>query len=201
MTVKEILLSEPKKLGETSYDYFRRLSKKYGYTFKSFKTKYYQKYKKSGLQISKIVKHPSGNETEVYTRESQEVDTAKMIVERVTTNPHGGQWVKYKNDGTLSEDVIDEILARIIKRHPIDVTVVDKPKISQKSSLQVVITDDHIGLDTNPEGIALFPYAYREKDYRRALSNVFRSIKKEVDQYGTFEEVVINNLGDFVLCH
>lgn len=199
-SAKTLILENERYEGESVNGWCKRLSLIEGHSWYSIKVRYYKLLKdgiieNDGLVLKKVVTHANGTKTTVHGQNSEIVDTSGMAIERVTTSPNGGQWIKYKNEG-LSEDGIEEVLSKMMSKHPSKVTIIDKPKTVSKASLNVIITDDHIGLDTNPEGIGLFPYVYDEKAYAKSMEKVFRSILKEYNSYGTFEEIVINNLGD-----
>ena len=67
----------------------------------------------------------------------------------------------------------------------------DEPK-----ALKITITDDHVGMDTNPDNRGLFSYNYNADVYRRSIEKVYQSILKEHQTHGTFELLLLDNLGD-----
>lgn len=200
MNAIETIQAHPKENWEKPHDYFVRISGISGYTYNSVKTAFYRMSKEDrqiqGLTLSKVVEHPGGSETSVYTRKTDEVDTSGLVVDRVTTSPNGGQWVKYKASENLTEQDIENVISKVIKNHSIKPAKVKVKRSANKKQLNVIITDDHIGIDTNPEKIGLFAYKYDKETYFNKINEVLLSIKKEVDYNGTFDELVINNLGD-----
>ena len=200
MNAIETIETHPKEDWEKPHDYFIRISDISGYTYSSIKTAFYRMSKEDrqiqGLTLSKVVEHPGGTETSVYTRKTDEVDTSGLVVDRVTTSPNGGQWVKYKASESLTEQDIENVMAKVIENHPIETALIEVKRPANKKQLNVIITDDHIGIDTNPEKIGLFAYKYDKETYYSKIDEVLSSIKKEVDHNGTFDELVINNLGD-----
>ena len=200
MNAFETIQAHPKMGGEKPHDYFIRISDISGYTYSSIKTAFYRMSKEDrqiqGLTLSKVVEHPGGTETSVYTRKTDEVDTTGLVVDRVTTSPNGGQWVKYKASESLTEQDIENVMAKVIENHPIEPAPIEVKRPANKKQLNVIITDDHIGIDTNPEKIGLFAYKYDKETYFSKIDEVLSSIKKEVAHNGTFDELVINNLGD-----
>jgi hypothetical protein len=67
---------------------------------------------------------------------------------------------------------------------------------TNKRALKVTISDDHVGLEPNPNGNALFNYEYNADVYANSYGKVYQSIIKEYTTYGTFDLLLLDNLGD-----
>lgn len=67
---------------------------------------------------------------------------------------------------------------------------------SNERALKVTISDDHVGLEPNPNGNALFSYEYNAEVYASSYVKVYQSIIKEYNTYGTFDLLLLDNLGD-----
>jgi len=66
----------------------------------------------------------------------------------------------------------------------------------QDQALKVTTTDDHLGLDPDPDGNSLFQYRYGADDYKASYEKVFQSVMKEYNTYGKFDFLLLDNLGD-----
>lgn len=71
------------------------------------------------------------------------------------------------------------------------------PKLKQTNNkaLRGVISDAHIGMDTNIED-AMFGFEYGEDVFKRHLNMFFNSLKEKIDFYGSFDLIIIDDLGD-----
>lgn len=70
------------------------------------------------------------------------------------------------------------------------------PLHTNNKALNVVLSDEHVGLEPNPKGNGLFTYEYNAEIYKQSIEKVFNSILKEYNTHGTFEVVYLNDLGD-----
>lgn len=91
------------------------------------------------------------------------------------------------------ENSIDNVLKRF-KSDKVYFTV-DNIK-SNKKALKATIADDHVGLEPNPNNTGLFKYEYNAKIYKESYNKVFNSIMKEYRTHGTFDLLLLDNLGD-----
>jgi hypothetical protein len=69
-------------------------------------------------------------------------------------------------------------------------------KIKSDKALNVILSDEHVGLEPNPKGNGLFSYEYNAEIYKQSIEKVFNSIVKEYNTHGAFEEIYLNDLGD-----
>lgn len=202
MTARQVILDNPRLDDEGVNAWCKRLANLSDFDWDTIKQRYYYMKRRGQLHVydlavKRVVTDADDNiKTKVYAAKAEAIDISKMPIERVTHDTlTGRQWIKVNNSG-ITEEAIEEALERVIQKHPISYIDITKPKVISKVALHAIITDDHIGLDTNPEGIGLFPYLYDKASYNASMNKVFNSILKEHAYYGTFDEVVINNLGD-----
>jgi len=69
-------------------------------------------------------------------------------------------------------------------------------KKTNKKAIKVTTTDDHLGLEPNPDSLGLFEYEYNAKIYEQSYQKVFNSVVKEFNTYGYFDLLLLDNLGD-----
>lgn len=63
-------------------------------------------------------------------------------------------------------------------------------------SLKATLSDMHVGMEPNPDGRALFGYRYDAEIFREHLDKVYHAVLKEHARYGTFDVLVLDDLGD-----
>ena len=69
-------------------------------------------------------------------------------------------------------------------------------KQTNKKAIKATTTDDHLGLEPNPNNLGLFEYEYNAKIYENSYQKVFNSIIKEYNTHGYFDLLLLDNLGD-----
>jgi hypothetical protein len=95
-----------------------------------------------------------------------------------------------------NEDIL-ESFDNILEKYSIEkVQPFNTVKIKSDKALNVVLSDEHVGLDPNPKGNGLFSYEYNAEIYKQSMEKVFNSIVKEYNIHGAFEEIYLNDLGD-----
>lgn len=78
---------------------------------------------KNNLDLTVVKQTLNGNgdvlfETRKMLPQEQNYDTTNMVIEKVTTNPNGGQWVTYKTKNQIEEDnSILNAVQRLIDKH------------------------------------------------------------------------------------
>lgn len=205
MTDKQkFILDNPNETGENMTRWAYRLHDlNSNYTAEGYRDQI-GRWKRSGfleidradLILKKVTTYADGTETTVHGPQDEQVDTFGLSIDRVTTSPSGAQWVKYINDNQLNPQIIEEVIDRILDRRTFDEKIEIIPQDSNGSQLHAIISDDHIGLDTNYEGDSLFPYKYNKEVYENVIDRIFAKIMSERNQWGQFDELVINGLGD-----
>jgi hypothetical protein len=87
------------------------------------------------------------------------------------------------------EDILSKYTTETIKP-------VKTSKIAVKKAIKVTTSDDHLGLEPNPDGNALYQYEYGADVYKGSMDKVFNSVIKEYDTHGKFDLLLLDNLGD-----
>ena len=63
-------------------------------------------------------------------------------------------------------------------------------------AIKITISDDHVGLEPNPNNNGLFKYEYNAEIYANSYEKVFNSVVKEFKTHGKFDLLLLDNLGD-----
>lgn len=102
----------------------------------------------------------------------------------------------YKEDA-VTEESIQTAIENVLKRfeHKKNTFKPSNSK-SNKKALKVTLSDDHVGLEPNPSGNALFNYEYSGDIYKNSYKKVFNSVLKEFNTHGKFDLLLLDNLGD-----
>ena len=91
------------------------------------------------------------------------------------------------------ENAIESVLSKFKKE---DYIFYPNQHESNLKALKVTISDDHVGLEPNPNGNGLFKYDYNAEIYSNSYQKVFNSIVKEFNTHGKFDLLLFDNLGD-----
>lgn len=152
---------------------------------------------KNGLELTKEI-YENGEvkwETFKKTPEDKEVDLEGMELERVTTNPHGGAWLKYKKKEQMYDDIhihqLKDLLTKEIK--PL---LIARPDVaSNDKGLFIHGSDKHIGALTKLNSVYTNKYD-REEMMRRLVFLVLEEIEEQVSVFGVFHSLFIMDYGD-----
>ena len=168
------------------------------YKKKAIIKKIYQIYinyikEKNDLKLSKETYNKGELVSQTFKRggNDNEVDVSNMQIERVTSNPHGGSWVKYKNTDVFNiKEKINEI-KDILKKDitPIDITY----KCKQcENALFIYGSDKHIGAFTKENSI------YQNKYDKKVITNRIIAPVLDVldDELLNINEIFVMDLGD-----
>lgn len=79
-------------------------------------------------------------------------DTNGLTIERITTSPNGGQWVKYKNDNQDTYDLLKAELQKSVV--PLNVKI--EGEATGEKALEIIVTDHHFGK---------IPFSYKKEDW------------------------------------
>lgn len=123
-----------------------------------------------------------------YVKENEIDDVSGYEPKKLTSNPYGGQWVKYEKKDT---DYLAEIQS-IFSSLKFDKIKPFKPTKSQKA-IKVTLSDMHVGMSVNN---SLFNYSYGETEFNMALDMVFNSVMEQFKSNGKFDVIFIQDLGD-----
>lgn len=156
------------------------------------------KRQKENLELSKQVVKAGQVQTETYTKIGHPlelpIDLKDYEVERLTTRPQGGAWLKFKKlEKLYDESHIDDLKSILTK----EITPIDyKPMINTNNlGLFIYGADKHIGALTKEDSIYKNNYD-REEIKQRLIKNTIRNIEKSVKYFGNFESLYIMDLGD-----
>ena len=139
-----------------------------------------------------------------FTGNSIDKTTAKHLWKEITDEDgkkKGNVFIKnpfYKDAEVVNTvNLIEKSIDNVIKKHK-SIKNVFKPSKSKhnKKALKVTISDDHVGLEPNPNGNSLFNYEYNGDIYKESYIKVFNSVLKEFSTHGKFEILLLDNLGD-----
>jgi len=91
-----------------------------------------------------------------------------------------------------TEDIIEAITESLDDYTPLPPA---KPLKPLRQALRAVISDCHVGMDSNTED-AMFGFEYNEKVFNKHLDSVFDSLRGAVENFGEFETIFVDDLGD-----
>lgn len=123
-----------------------------------------------------------------YIKRDEIEDLSGYDAKKLTTNPNGGQWVKYERKETDYLAEITEIFSnlKLDKIKPFKAT-------KSKKALKITLADMHVGMAINN---SLFNYSYGANEFLNSLDNVFKSVLDEYASNGKFDVIIIQDLGD-----
>ncbi len=112
-------------------------------------------------------------------------------------------WYKDKNwsirfkfaglDANKLEERFDSLLKKYSKNRK--QKKLKPKKVTQPMACKVTISDLHVGMNPLPES-SLFSYEYGEAQIREGMETVYNAIHEKYSTYGTFDLVMIDDLGD-----
>lgn len=115
-------------------------------------------------------------------------------IERLTTNPYGGAWLKLKKKEKMFEqehlNILKEILTKELNPVP-----VNTPNIVNDKALFIYGSDKHIGALTKEDSIYTNKYD-REEMRQRIVIQTLNQIRHNINLYGQFDSLFIMDLGD-----
>lgn len=91
------------------------------------------------------------------------------------------------------EKVIESVLNKFNKK---DYVFYPNQHESNLKAIKITISDDHVGLEPNPNNNGLFKYEYNAEIYANSYEKVFNSVIKEFRTHGKFDLLLLDNLGD-----
>lgn len=91
------------------------------------------------------------------------------------------------------EKAIDKVLNKFNKE---DYVFYPNQHESNLKAIKITISDDHVGLEPNPNDNGLFKYEYNAEIYANSYEKVFNSVIKEFRTHGKFYLLLLDNLGD-----
>lgn len=91
------------------------------------------------------------------------------------------------------EKAIDKVLNKFNKE---DYVFYPNQHEGNLKAIKITISDDHVGLEPNPNNNGLFKYEYNAEIYANSYEKVFNSVIKEFRTHGKFDLLLLDNLGD-----
>jgi hypothetical protein len=105
--------------------------------------------------------------------------------------------VKNNSESNLKEEITDAFDELLSKYQSEGVKEFKPKKIDEPKALKVTLSDEHIGMNPSPNAAgSLFQYEYNSEIYVNSLQDVYSSILKEFNTHGTFELLLLDDLGD-----
>ena len=124
-----------------------------------------------------------------FVVEDEIQDKSEYEAKKLTTNPYGGQWVKYEKKEV---DYLAEI-TNLFKGFKFEKIKPFKNSKSQKA-LKITLADMHVGMSVKEN--SLFSYRYNKQDFLNSMDLVYKSAIDEYNANGKFDLLIIQDLGD-----
>jgi hypothetical protein len=126
--------------------------------------------------------------------EDVKINHEDFDIEKFTTNPYGGAWIKLKRKEKMFEqehlDTLKEILTKELS--PVYIRT---PEVINDKALFIYGSDKHIGALTKEDSIYTNKYD-REEMRQRIVIQTLNQIQHNVALYGQFDSLFIMDLGD-----
>ena len=124
-----------------------------------------------------------------FVVEDEIQDKSEYEAKKLTTNPYGGQWVRYEKKEV---DYLAEI-TNLFKGFKFEKIKPFKNSKSQKA-LKITLADMHVGMSVKEN--SLFSYRYNKQDFLNSMDLVYKSAIDEYNANGKFDLLIIQDLGD-----
>lgn len=115
-------------------------------------------------------------------------------IERFTTNPYGGAWIKLKRKEKMFEEEHLDILKELLTKE-LNPVFIRTPEVINDKALFIYGSDKHIGALTKEDSIYTNKYD-REEMRQRIVIQTLNQIQHNVALYGQFDSLFIMDLGD-----
>jgi hypothetical protein len=132
---------------------------------------------------------------EFFNIDKNQVKTFKLVT-------HAGNGAYYnitsRDISSTTDASIEQAFEDIIQRYnKVGVKTFEPTNLKEEiKSLKVTISDAHVGLNPNPNNLGLFKYEYNAEVYKNSVEKVYNSIIKEFNIHGTFDVLLLDDLGD-----
>lgn len=163
--------------------------------------RYWQSYVKQQqkLKLTKQIFDGKGNlKFETFKKTPQPIqkyDEEKFEIQAITTNPHGGAWMKLKRKEGFQNEEHFETLKNILIKEIVPSNYTEAPDDFVKKGCMVYTSDKHIGALTKEDSV--YKNKYDKEEMRRRIVTIpLDEIKRKVDLHGFFESLFIMDLGD-----
>jgi len=141
-------------------------------------------YKNGKLQFETLKERPK----------NVEVNHEDFDIDRMTTNPYGGAWIKLKRKEKIYEDDHLDKLKELLTKE-ITPTLYTEPTTTNDKGLFIYGSDKHIGALTKEDSNFTNKYD-RDEMRKRIVIFTLSHIFKNVALHGKFESLFIMDLGD-----
>lgn len=152
--------------------------------------------KKNNLKLDKEIYENGKLKWETFKQKPEEVsiDHSNFDIDRVTTNPYGGAWIKLKaKEKFLEEEHLGQLKELLLKDlNPVSYRI---PPIVNDKALFIYGSDKHIGALTKEDSIYTNKYD-KEVMRQRIVIQTLNTIQENVSLYGEFDSLFIMDLGD-----
>ena len=156
---------------------------------------------RSSLELKKETYIKGELYSEVYSKKTtpnnlSNVDLNEYEIERLTTNPNGGAWLKYKKKDIINDDSHQQDLLELLKKE-IEPVKYNYP-LEEGTTLRgmfVYTSDKHIGALTKEDSIYKNKYD-REEIKSRLIDFTLLQIEKNRNIFGNFDSLFMMDLGD-----
>lgn len=141
-------------------------------------------YKNGKLQFETLKEKP----------EQVKVNHEEFDIERMTTNPYGGAWIRLKRKEKIyEEDHLDKLKELLTKElNPVKYR---RPEVVNDKALFIYGSDKHIGALTKEDSNFTNKYD-RDEMRQRIVISTLNNIYENVRLHGEFESLFIMDLGD-----
>lgn len=152
--------------------------------------------RKNDLKLDKEIYENGKLKWETFKKKPDDInmDFSGYDLERVTTNPYGGAWFKFKKQEVIYDDSHLEELKNMLVKH-IEPTDYTGPILHNNKSLMIYGSDKHIGALTKDNSVYTNRYDKQEMK-KRIVQYTIDEIEKWKGHYGPFEGLYIMDLGD-----
>ena len=161
--------------------------------------RYWEQYlsEKNKLELSKEIYENGSLKWETFKKPPEQTELPNsddFEVEKFTTNPYGGAWLKLRRKEKIhTEEHLDRLREILIKN--IEPSFYDGPKQTNDKGLFIYGSDKHIGALTKLDSIYVNKYD-RDVMRERIVTKTLLNIQENVALHGQFDSLYIMDLGD-----
>jgi hypothetical protein len=197
MTIREAIKQAPQLEGESQRAYAKRLAALTGYTFNAVRSRMQEI---SRMQTVKQTVKDGVIISEVQKLVKPEIEVPDNFeIKRISTNTNTQQQWVIAEPTKARQITVDEI-KECLKEFDFSKVkkVYSKPKVVKSDViLRVIITDVHVGMETNSDGYGLYGEVWNELKLNERLQRIVEVISQFALR-NLYKEIHIINLGDFM---
>lgn len=154
--------------------------------------------KKNKLELSKEIYADGKLKFETFKKAPEKTelpDSEEFEVEKYTTNPYGGAWMKMKRkENFFSEEHLEKLTELLTKKISATEYSFDDVPLQDKGMF-ILGADKHIGALTKQDSIYKNQYNITEIKHR-VVTRTLQNIKRGINTFGVLDSVFIMDLGD-----